>query len=880
MSTPELEIHDDVFDIDSYFYDDNNANASNINIIDDVNNNVDNSVNDNKNIIVGIDLGTSNSCVGIWRNNNLEIIKDMYGNDTIPSVVAFTNKSKYIGKMAKNQMELNPTNSFYELKRLLGKKYDDESIKNNKDFLTYKIGKDDNNNIVIKSNLSERKAEYTPEELVAMILMELKYNAERYLGCPVIQAVISVPAYYNDSQRQATKDAAQIAGLECERIIHEPTAAALAYGLYNKSLNEASDLHIVVIDIGGGTTDVSLLNLSKGYFQVLASTGNSHLGGVDFDNRLISYCFNMFKNKHKLKLENVSAISVQRLRKLCEEAKKTLSTTWRTMIAIKNFYLDKNLKVVITKEKFEELCNDLFVLCLKPVEDLIQSCDIDREDIDEIILVGGMTRVPKIRENIQRYFNKKPNTSINPDIVVAAGAAIQGYMLANKSDPFSKDFVLLDIVPLSLGVETIGGVMNTIIPRNSVIPMTRSKKFTSDADYETSIEIKIYEGERTMTKNNYFVGKFLLEGLESAPRGISKINVEFHIDICGIINVTAQDVDNKDNNNQITITGNKGRLSPEKIKKLIEEAQEMEIVDKQERELKYYYYEIDDLCSNIKMNLNSGEIHLSQDDKQNVLDNIQKYHKWLMNTHYMDIKKEKYLTVIHSLRKKYGTLVLKSHNELSNVKGVGGSSNISATSIYNDENDDDDEVYELLEDKELGVNDMDAETKRELKELRLSLIEMCKTTYEIISNIDVDKKDDIINYVNDTLLWIYVQENIVKIEYEKKINDLTNMCNELISKYPNLFDTYDHYSRNELENLCLTLKCKTLYNPYSVCEEDINKIISKANDYLVWLTDLDVAAKKSEIDGTVFEIDDSMYADKINELNNLCNNLLTTLINN
>lgn len=429
-------------------------------------------------IIVGIDLGTTNSCIGIWRKKNLEIIPDKFGNRTIPSVVAFTSKSKYVGREAKKQIDVNPENTFYEVKRLIGRKYDDDTVVNDMQFLTYTVDKNEQDNVILKTNLKNRKNSYNPEELSAILLLELKYMAEEYLKRPITKAVISVPAYFNDSQRQATKDAALIAGLECVRIINEPTAAALAYGLEKASVCKDKDINVIVYDLGGGTLDVSLLNISNGIFQVLGSSGNTHLGGADFDNRLITFCMTEFKKKHNYQnLENLSSISFQKLKQACEEAKKRLSETTKTTIAVKEFYDGKNLFLTITRELFEKLCRDLFILCLKSLDDVLKSCEMDKTSIDEIILVGGCSRIPAIRNNLKLYFGGKiePNSSVNPDEVVAAGAAIQGYILSHDTDPFSENVVLLDIIPLSLGVETIGGVMNQIIPRNSVIPIKRRK---------------------------------------------------------------------------------------------------------------------------------------------------------------------------------------------------------------------------------------------------------------------------------------------------------------------------------------------------------------------------------------------------------------------
>ena len=538
--------------------------------------------NKDENIVVGIDLGTTNSCVGVWRNNNLEIIPDEFGNNTIPSFVGYTKVNKYVGINAKNQKELNPKNVFYEFKRLIGKKIN--AVENDKEFFNYDLVPDEENNVNV---ITDYGLVITPEELSSNILIKLKEMASKYLKNDIKKAVITVPAYFNDSQRQATKDAAKIAGLECIRIINEPTAAALTYGLLNKSLSKKvnESINVIVYDLGGGTLDISLLTITDGLFEVKASVGNTHLGGIDFDNKIISYCINYFKKDNKIeKLDNLSSLSYQRLKRACENAKKILSVSLKTNIIVQNFYEDKDLILTLTRERLNYICKDLLILALKPLEDILESAELGKEDINEIILVGGMTRMPQIIDNVKKFFNgKEPNCSMNPDEVVAAGAAIQAFILSHDDDPFSENITLLDIIPLSLGIETIGGVMNFLVPRNTIIPITKKRIFTTDSDYDKSVVIKVYEGERKMTKDNFLVGEFELEGIEPAPRGIARIEVKFNIDINGIITVSAEDITDKDKlsvKKSITITGNKGRLKPEQINKLINEAREFEIKDR------------------------------------------------------------------------------------------------------------------------------------------------------------------------------------------------------------------------------------------------------------------------------------------------------------
>jgi heat shock 70kDa protein 1/2/6/8 len=408
--------------------------------------------------VIGIDLGTCNSCCSIWRNNAAEVIPDEYGNRTIPSVVSFTNKTVYIGVEARNQLLLAPKNAYYEIKRLIGKKMNDKTVLGDKKFLTYELRADKNDNVAIVYEKDGNEKLLSPEELSSYILMKLKKMASDYLKSPVSKAVISVPAYFNDAQRQATRDAATIAGLECIRIISEPVASALAYGL-NKltKISREGDTYVVVYDLGGGTLDVSLLTINDGIFEVIGSAGNTHLGGVDFDNRIFEYCINVFKTNHINFDETIiTAEASQKLRKACENAKKVLSSTAQTTIGVINFFNGENLIVNLTRTKFNDICNDLRMLCLQPLSDILLNCEIKKEAINEIILVGGMTRVPSIREDIQRFFNKCPNSSINPDEIVSVGAAIQGHILVHKNDPFSDSITLLDTTALSLGIETIG----------------------------------------------------------------------------------------------------------------------------------------------------------------------------------------------------------------------------------------------------------------------------------------------------------------------------------------------------------------------------------------------------------------------------------------
>jgi len=634
-----------------------------------------------------------------------------------------------------------------------------------------------------------------------------------------------------------------------------------------------------------GTLDVSLLTISNGVFQVLGSAGNTHLGGVDFDNRLIGYCINEFKKKNGYQsLDSISSISMQKLKQSCEEAKKRLSETSKTTIIVKDFFDNKNLMITMTREMFEKMCMDLFIMCLKSVDDVLKSCEMEKEMIDEIILVGGCTRIPLIVKNLETYFGKKPNSSINPDEVVAAGAAIQGYILSHENDPFSENVVLLDIIPLSLGVETIGGVMNVLIPRNSVIPIKRKKKYTTDTDYETSVTVKVYEGERKMTKDNFMVGEFELTGIESAPRGVPQIEITFAVDVNGIITVTSLDLNNNDNKKIININSNKGRLSEEKIKELVDEAKKLEHKDKIEREKKQLYYEIEDVCSNIKMNVDNGDFKLKDNDKEIIKEDMKNIISWLSELPYNERNKKEYLKVIDRIKKKYGTLMLKVSNETDTVQAA--SSQTDATTVNNNEEDDND-IFEAIENEELGINNIDQETKNEIKRLRDVLIALCYSVFEIISsetnNMDKDHIVELKDYIDDVMLWIHVKEKINISEYKQKIDEVNKICNDFVEKYNNTeIFTNVYTKKDELEQLCYTLMSSIMCNVLAAHEDDIQNLKKNIENTFEWLLEMELHLKKAELTNETNEtiiIKEEEFQEKINMLNELCNKIYNSMVN-
>ncbi|KAG5358068.1 Heat shock protein 70 1 [Yarrowia sp. B02] len=526
---------------------------------------------------VGIDLGTTYSCVAHFANDRVEIIANDQGNRTTPSFVAFTDTERLIGDAAKNQAAMNPANTVFDAKRLIGRKFSDEEVQTDAKHFPFKIvDKAGKPNIEVEFK-GETKV-FTPEEISSMILTKMKETAEGYLGGKVSDAVITVPAYFNDSQRQATKDAGLIAGLNVSRIINEPTAAAIAYGLDKKAEGEQN---VLIFDLGGGTFDVSLLSIEDGIFEVKATAGDTHLGGEDFDNRLVNHFTQEFKRKHKKDI-STNQRALRRLRTACERAKRTLSSSAQTSIEIDSLYEGIDFYTSITRARFEELCQDLFRGTLDPVEKVLKDAKMDKGAVDEIVLVGGSTRIPKVQKLVSDYFNgKEPNRSINPDEAVAYGAAVQAAILSGDTSSKTQDLLLLDVAPLSLGIETAGGVMTKLIPRNSTIPTKKSETFSTYADNQPGVLIQVFEGERAQTKDNNILGKFELTGIPPAPRGVPQIEVTFDVDANGILNVSAVEK-GTGKTQQITITNDKGRLSKEDIERMVNEAEKYKDEDEKE----------------------------------------------------------------------------------------------------------------------------------------------------------------------------------------------------------------------------------------------------------------------------------------------------------
>jgi molecular chaperone DnaK (HSP70) len=833
--------------------------------------------NNYDNLCLGIDFGTTNSCLSVWYNNKALIIGDYDNSQVIPTVISITENKKIIGKEAylrknifeKTNTESNIKSTFlvYEIKKLLGKKYSDLT-QSQLDILAYTIIPDESDNIQILD--SNSGTYYYPEEISTHLFMSFKARAETFLSSKfnsdivIKNAVISVPAYFNKMQREIVKKCAQNGGFNVLRLINEPTAAALCYGL-GKNLNN-SNKHIIVYDLGGGTLDVSCLYISDGVYEVLGSCGNNNLGGSDFDNKIMEYTINEFVNEHKLKkdyfIEKIDENALQKLKYLAEQTKIALTDNLNTKLKINNFFENKNLSVSISREKFNEITEDLIRLAVKPLNDVLAICELEKEKINEIIMVGGMTRIPIIRYSVERFFNKDVNCSIDPDTVVSIGASIQGYMLTSNSDIEDK-LLLVDRTSLSIGLETSGGIMDFLIPRGTIIPVKKTRKYTTDTDYTEWIPIKIYEGERKLTKDNFLIGDFILSGIEKEKRCIPEIQITFEIDTDGIIKIKAEDLKNPLNKKIIQVSGNKQNLSQEELDKIIENAKAMDQIDRLDKMKKESYLSLIDSSKRILENINNPEVKLDDSIKLDISSNVKEILEWLTQQNYSDVPQDKYKELLHDYKMNYSIYLIQNNAPITNLE-TANEEETKGIEIYDEDTNNKKyaeqikyfrtiiDTYETIKKQMKIYSFMDSGNleKNEIKKELLDRLSILMT--------------NLYDYANDILIKLFVETNLT----DELVNEYCTKMNYYDSEFNEVYDTLDKEYNiinklvdkiKEKENLYL-LQLDTIQNENSEEYMDISKKLDTIIDFDSWIY---------KINNGYAQYEDSKIAEMLNKIDDL-----------